>query len=633
MSAAPSNLAIAMAHARAGRPVAIGCPPDEQGACTCGGYWDEGARQLVPHPPKAVGKAPIGKLMPTGISGATTNTATIERLWRARPDGNVNVELQASSWVVVDTDSPEVEAAALSRGLDGAAIRESRNRAYVYARPDDCPVVNLIKSEGDPLDVLTLGNFVVHGTHQTGCPVRLDPGAEPGPAPAWVVDLLKRKAADKAAQEAATVARRAERAAQYGTGGEPPVRLHQRGQRRWSGELVATTKDGKLDRDLSLFFLALDLAECNATEGTIVAALEERDAALGWNKFTGRKDAEKRYGEIAEKAVARAIEREQTISEAPEPVHASAGVDTLRAALDAAEAETARLRRHAMDQDDLIQHQRSLVASDSEKRRGLTETLTRVTDVLAIPTAQLSPVGKILTIVTVLEAHSRAGREVATLPTSALMKRSGLSKNTVNDFMQDLAARDGSPIDRRIKSEWVERGDGTRVRETISLVSPRFQTVNESLAAVPMMGGPSDKAVAKAKAKRDRETERELRSIPFGRCSSCDNDTVAVTGKCPRHDEVVGRVAVRRETFQALDTNRWDPLRRGAPPVSDRTYGPNRWDPPARKAAERWRGVVDPARWDPPEQPSWLGEWPEPPDPTVFRYDDVGVAMAAGGAE
>jgi hypothetical protein len=302
-------LNIALAHAREGRPVAIACPPAADGACACGGYWDEGTEQLVPHPPKAVGKAPIGRLMLRGVNDATTNTATIDRWWRDTPAGNVNVDLKAADWVVVDPDSPEAEAAALSRGLAGGVIRESRNPAYVFTRQPDCPAVNLIKADGDPLDVLALGNFVVYGTHQTGCPVRLDPGAEPGPAPAWVVDLLKRKAAEKAAQEAAGEARRAERGALYGTAGEPPVRLHEHSLKRWRGEVVEE-RDGRIDRSDSLFFLGLDLAMCGATEGAIVAALEERDAALGWHKFSNRSD-DREYVRIAEKAVAHALEQER----------------------------------------------------------------------------------------------------------------------------------------------------------------------------------------------------------------------------------------------------------------------------------------------------------------------------------
>ena len=80
---APS-LAVALRHAHHGRPVGIVCPPDSNGECTCGGKRDA-LGQLVPHDPKEVGKAPIGGLMPKGIDSATTNSATIDRWFTAKP--------------------------------------------------------------------------------------------------------------------------------------------------------------------------------------------------------------------------------------------------------------------------------------------------------------------------------------------------------------------------------------------------------------------------------------------------------------------------------------------------------------------------------------------------------------------
>jgi hypothetical protein len=69
----------------------------------------------------------------------------------------------------------------------------------VFRRPVDCPKENMIKKDGDPLDILTFGNFIVAGRHQTGCPIYMDPDAEPGPAPTWAVELLKKKAAENSA--------------------------------------------------------------------------------------------------------------------------------------------------------------------------------------------------------------------------------------------------------------------------------------------------------------------------------------------------------------------------------------------------------------------------------------------------
>lgn len=248
--------------------------------------------------------------------------------------------------------------------------------------------------------------------------------------------------------------------------------------------------------------------------------------------------------------------------------------DDLPPAEETPEQTIARLERELGRARTVIATQQANVRRDREQRQGLSETLRRITDVLAIPTATLHPAGKVLTIVTLLEVHSRDGRGVVTLPDSALMKRSGLSKNTVNSFMQDLAAREGSPIDRRIKSAWVTLDDGTEKYEPISLVSPRYPTVNASLTAVISMSGPSDRAKAKAKAKRDRETERERRATPFGVCSDGDNDLVAVVGRCPQHDEIVGETIVRREDFELLNPNRWDPLPQQTPPCPDVLNGP-----------------------------------------------------------
>ena len=84
----------------------------------------------------------------------------------------------------------------------------------MFKRPADAPTVNLIKAEGDPLDILTCGNFVVAGRHASGCPVRMDPHAEFREAPRWIVDLLKKKHAEQQAHAAATEARRHERQSQ-----------------------------------------------------------------------------------------------------------------------------------------------------------------------------------------------------------------------------------------------------------------------------------------------------------------------------------------------------------------------------------------------------------------------------------
>ena len=50
--------------------------------------------------------------------------------------------------------------------------------------------------------------------------------------------------------------------------------------------------------------MGLILAGANATAEAITAALEDRDQALGYAKYSDRKDSGIRYAEIATKAVA-----------------------------------------------------------------------------------------------------------------------------------------------------------------------------------------------------------------------------------------------------------------------------------------------------------------------------------------
>lgn len=392
----PTNGQVALAYTRRGWPVFPICWPTPEGTCGCGGS----------HQGRDIGKAPIGRLAPQGVKSATTNSATVDRWWRAAPLANVGIDLERSGLLMVDPDSPETDTVAVIFGVDGGAIRKSRHQAYVFTRPADCPTERIIKDEGAELDILASGYVVAHGTHRTGYPVRLDPDAQLAPAPAWAVERLRTKANQKAAQQAATAARRAERSTHGGA--EPPVRLHKRGQQRWTGELVEPKPDGGVDRDRSLFYIALDLAECGASESAIIAALAERDETLGWRKFTGRSDAEARYGDIAEKAVARAVERERRhttspadtgVSEPSQPPAEVAADPGEICTLEDAKAEIHRMRRLVMNRDDLIGDQRIVITKLQAERDALKAKLGEIHALLAVPNRRLSPARKCLAIV------------------------------------------------------------------------------------------------------------------------------------------------------------------------------------------------------------------------------------------
>jgi putative DNA primase/helicase len=82
--------------------------------------------------------------------------------------------------------------------------------------------------------------------------------------------------------------------------GEPPVELEAEALEVWRGERPKVTDDGRINRSSSLVKIGRVLYDAGATRPAIVAALAERDVALGWRKYAGRSDAEVRYHEIVD---------------------------------------------------------------------------------------------------------------------------------------------------------------------------------------------------------------------------------------------------------------------------------------------------------------------------------------------
>lgn len=74
----------------------------------------------------------------------------------------------------------------------------------------------------------------------------------------------------------------------------------------YTGQKVVLKDSGGIDRSATLFALACKLAEGIATQEAIEDILRERDVALGYSKYTGRRDADLRYAELAARAIQRA---------------------------------------------------------------------------------------------------------------------------------------------------------------------------------------------------------------------------------------------------------------------------------------------------------------------------------------
>ena len=73
--------------------------------------------------------------------------------------------------------------------------------------------------------------------------------------------------------------------------GDPPVLLDERALQVWRGEDPKLKEDGTVDRSSTLVKVGRVLYDAGANRPVIEAALEERDRALGYNKYTGRRDA------------------------------------------------------------------------------------------------------------------------------------------------------------------------------------------------------------------------------------------------------------------------------------------------------------------------------------------------------
>jgi hypothetical protein len=86
--------------------------------------------------------------------------------------------------------------------------------------------------------------------------------------------------------------------------GAPPVLLQGDALQRWWGALFEHKPGGGVDRSYSLWWLAVVLLEAGCRARFVEQLLAERDVTLGWEKFSGRRDALGRYRIIVNAALA-----------------------------------------------------------------------------------------------------------------------------------------------------------------------------------------------------------------------------------------------------------------------------------------------------------------------------------------
>jgi len=265
--------------------------PDDNGVCDCPKKADCG-RNTGKHP----------RTM-NGLEDATTDPSKITRWFTSWPQANIGIDLARSGLVDLAPDSiawwAEFDARGMPPTLSFASGGGPGHEHHLYARTADCPIYRLTQT--GEYDLLSAGYAVVPPSrHQSLLsytwlqPEQGMPIAPPVvPQPGWATDMLRAK--QKPPPSTATVSR---------TPGDPPVALRGEALERWYGRTFDTnSQTGQIDRSYSLWSLAVALLDAGCAPHFVEDLLVERDASLGWTKFSGRRDAGERYRIIVARAV------------------------------------------------------------------------------------------------------------------------------------------------------------------------------------------------------------------------------------------------------------------------------------------------------------------------------------------
>lgn len=218
------------------------------------------------------------------------------------PHANIGIDLARSGLVDVAPDSVEWQAQFIAWGLPQTLCFASGggegHTHHLYARPENCAVYRACES--GQYDVLSNGYAVMPPslhrsqrryawTFPRGGPI----STTDTPAPKWVLDMLSARSQRAAAPP------HSEHDADA-----PPIELSGDARERWYGRLFERKANGSVDRSYSLWWLAVVLLEAGLSRLFVEDLIAQRDMALGWEKFTNRRDANARYRIIVDRAVA-----------------------------------------------------------------------------------------------------------------------------------------------------------------------------------------------------------------------------------------------------------------------------------------------------------------------------------------
>lgn len=269
----------------------------------------------------------------------------------------------------------------------------------------------------------------------------------------------------------------------------------------------------------------------------------------------------------------------------PEQLVDDGPADELPPIAETVEQENARLRRELAQARATGAVQMTNLRTERIQREALTETVRAMFDVIAIPDERMDARTKLAYLVVLREAASRNSRGRVDLPNDAIEAATGLPENAVSAIMQDLPARDGSPISRRVTTVWETDSDGQRKPRRASevwLADPSCSVAAGYRAALTMGGLSSQaqrkRANAAARTAENLRTRAEKLAADWGQCPHHDNDLVALKGFCPEClptvETVVGERVVRREEFEILKPGFRDLTLPSPAPVSGRTTLP-----------------------------------------------------------
>ena len=264
------------------------------------------------------GKHPIGPLVPKGLKQATTDEGVIRRWWKANPDANVGIATgKRSGLIVADIDPRHYGDETWKRLLDEHGGLDLTPHVLtggggdhyylLYSKDREVPS----GTPGQGIDLQSDGRYVVAppSLHASGYEYAWEVSEHfediaAATTPQWLSRLVVTKEAHEISDQPV----------EEWDYDAPPVRLPDWAMALWTGENVVDAADGQerpakevttIDRSETLWRIGKALGTAGLDLKTIAGAVANRDVALGYDKYSKRRNgfAAREYNRIATKAV------------------------------------------------------------------------------------------------------------------------------------------------------------------------------------------------------------------------------------------------------------------------------------------------------------------------------------------